>query len=117
MEFAGENYISNVAVEKEIQDTFAKFNSVWFDGNPKNVELHIFGNAKLYNERNLPKNATIIRSNEETLIVNYEYYNSAEVMSFVKQWLPDIIIIQNEELQDELKPTMQMYLQTIMKSK
>lgn len=58
---AGENYISNIAIEKEIEDTFAKFNSVWFDGNPKSVDLEISGNAKLYIQRNIPKQATIVQ--------------------------------------------------------
>ena len=111
--FADENYISNTAIEKEIEDTFAKFNSVWFDGNPKSVELEIVDNAKLYTQRNLPKNATILSQDDKTLIINFEYYNSAEVMSFVKQWLPDIKILKNIELQKELKDTMQRYLQII----
>ncbi len=113
VEVAGENYISNVTIEKEIQDTFAKFDSVWFDGNPKSVELQISGNAKLYAERNLPKSATIISTNDKILIVNYEYYNSAEVMSFVKQWLPDIKILKNKELQKELKDTLNSYLKIL----
>jgi predicted DNA-binding transcriptional regulator YafY len=110
---AGENYISNTAIEKEIEDTFAKFNSVWFDGNPKSVELEIVDNAKLYAQRNLPKNSTILSQDEKSLIINFEYYNSAEVLSFVKQWLPDIKILKNNELEKELKETMQKYLQTI----
>ena len=110
---AGENYISNTAIEKEIEDTFARFNSVWFDGNPKNVELKIVDNAKLYTERNLPKNSTIVSKDDETLIIKFEYYNSAEVMSFVKQWLPDIQILKHKELKDELKNTLKCYFQSM----
>ena len=113
VEFAGENYISNTIVEKEIEDTFAKFNSVWFNGDPKRVELEIVANAKLYTERNLPKNTTIVSQDEDRLVIEFEYYNLAEVMSFVKQWLPDIKILNNENLQKELKNTLQEYLQTI----
>ena len=111
VEFAGENYISNAAIEKEIEDTFARFNSVWFDGNVKSVELEIVANAKLYTQRNLPKNSTIISQDDDVLIINYEYYNSAEVMSFVKGWLPDIKIINNKTLENELKELMQNYLE------
>lgn len=109
--FACENYISNTAIEKEIEDTFARFNSVWFDGNVKSVELEIVANAKLYTERNLPKNSTILSKNDNVLIINYEYYNSAEVLSFVKGWLPDIRFINNETLENELKELMQNYLE------
>jgi len=111
--FAKENYINNTAIEKEIEDTFAKFNSVWFDGNPKSVELEIIDNAKLYTQRNLPKNSTILSQNDETLIINFEYYNSTEVLFFVKQWLPHIKILNNQELQNELKNIMQKYLKNI----
>jgi predicted DNA-binding transcriptional regulator YafY len=113
VEFAGENYISNVAIEKEIEDTFAKFNSVWFDGNLKSVELELVANAKLYAQRNLSKNSTVISQDDETLTISFEYYNSAEVLSFVKGWLPDIKIIDNKPLEDELKELMQRYLQSI----
>lgn len=113
VEPAGENYISNTAIEKEIEDTFAKFNSVWFDGNPKSVELEIVNNAKLYTQRNLPKNSTILSQNDETLIIHFEYYNSAEVMSFVKQWLPDIKILNNIELKKELQDTLNSYIQEL----
>ena len=99
--------------EKEIEDTFAKFNSVWFDGNLKSVELELVANAKLYAQRNLSKNSTVISQDDETLTISFEYYNSAEVLSFVKGWLPDIKIIDNKPLEDELKELMQRYLQSI----
>ena len=113
VELVGENYISNTAIEKEIENTFAKFNSAWFDGNPKNVELEIAGKAKLYVHRNPPKNSTILSQDDSKLIINFEYYNSAEVLSFVKQWLPDIKILKSIELEEELKDTMRKYLQII----
>ena len=113
IEFANENYISNEAIEKEIQETFAKFNSVWFDGNPKRVILEISENAKLYTERNLPKNASILSLNEKTLTIEYEYYNTTEILSFVKQWLPHVKIINNEELKKKLQEDISQYLQII----
>jgi len=110
VEFAGENYISNVAIEKEIQSTFARFNSVWFDGNAKSVTLEIIGNAKLYTQRNLPKNATILSQSDSILQIQLEYYNAAEVLLFVKQWLPEIKILDNEELHQQLEQTLKQYL-------
>lgn len=113
VEFAGENYISNVAIEKEIENTFARFNSVWFDGNLKSVELALSGNAKLYTHRNLPKNASVLWENESTLIIKLEYYNTAEVISFVQKWLPDIKIMNDETLKQQMKITLSEYLQAM----
>jgi len=100
---ASENYISSIAVEKEIEDTFAKFNSVWFDGNPKSVNLEIIGNAKLYVQRNFPKQATLIEDTDSKLLIQLHYYNSTEVISFVKQWLLEIKILNNDIIKAELK--------------
>lgn len=111
--FAGENYISNIAVEKEIEDTFAKFNSVWFDGNPKNVNLEVIGNAKLYIQRNFPKQATLIKETDSTLLIQLHYYNSAEVLSFVKQWLPEVRILNNNVIKAELKNILQKSLKDL----
>lgn len=110
---ASENYISNIAVEKEIESTFAKFNSVWFDGELKNIELEIIGNAKLYIQRNFPKQATTIKESDSTLVIHLDYYNSAEVISFVKQWLPEIRILNNNEIKAELKEILQTSLNNL----
>jgi len=110
---AGENYISNVAVEKEIEETFVKFNSVWFDGSPKSVDLEVKGNAKLYIRRNKPKKATILKDTDKELTIRLQYYNSAEVLSLVKQWLPEIKILNNDEIKSELKEILQNTLQEI----
>jgi len=101
--FAGENYINNTAVEHEIENTFAKFNSAWFDGNLKSIQLEVFGKAMLYLQRNFPAQATLLQESDSKLLIELEYYNSSEVISFVKRWLPEIKIINNEALQEEIK--------------
>ena len=111
--FANENYISNITVEKEIEDTFAKFNSVWFDGNPKSINLEIVGNAKLYIQRNVPKQAYIIQETDSKLLMQLHYYNSAEVISFVKQWLPEVTILNNDKIKTELKDILQKSLKNL----
>lgn len=108
---AGENYINSASIEKEIEDTFAKFNSVWFDGNPKSVDLEISGNAKLYLQRNLPKQATVLKDTDTKLLIQLQYYNSAEVLSFVKQWLPEIKIINDDRIKEELQSILQNSLE------
>ena len=110
IEMAGENYINNVAIEKEIENTFVKFNSVWFDGDVKSVELKITGKAKLYIKRNLPKQANIMKETQEVLYIEFEYYNKVEVLSFVKQWLPEIKILNNDELSNDLKNILKKFL-------
>lgn len=110
---AGENYISNITVEKEIEETFAKFNSVWFDGKPKSVKLEITGNAKLYIQRNFPKQATLIKKTDSKLLIKLHYYNTAEVLSFVKQWLPDIKILNDGVIKAELKNILQISLKNL----
>jgi len=112
---AGENYINSVSIEKEIADTFAKFNSVWFNGNPKNIELEIIGNAKLYIQRNFPKQATLIKETDSRLLIELHYYNSAEVLSLVKQWLPEIKIINNDDIKEELNNILQESLKNLYK--
>ena len=108
---AGENYINSASIEKEIEGTFAKFNSVWFNGTPKSVELEISGNARLYVQRNFPKQATLIKETDSTLVILLHYYNSAEVLSFVKQWLPEVKILNNDVIKIELKNILQKSLE------
>ena len=110
---AGENYINSVSIEKEIENTFAKFNSVWFDDNPKTVDLEIIGNAKLYIQRKFPKQATLIEETDSMLLVQLHYYNSAEVISFVKQWLPEVRILNNDVIKAELKGILQESLRNL----
>lgn len=110
---AGENYINSISIEKEIEDTFAKFNSVWFDGNPKSVDLEIVGNSKLYIQRNFPKQATLIEETDSKLLIKLHYYNSAEVLSFVKQWLPEVRILNNDVIKIKLKELLQKSLKDL----
>ncbi len=108
---AGENYINDAAVEKEIEDTFIDFTSAWFDGEPKSVKLQATGTAKHYLERNPPGNITIISRSDTELEIQFDYYNEIEVLNFVKKWLPDIKIIDHTELKQKLQESLQNYLE------
>ncbi len=108
---AGENYINNAAVEKEIEDTFVDFTSAWFDGEAKSVKLQVTGTAKHYLDRSPPRNITIISRSDRELEIQFDYYNDIEVLNFVKKWLPDIKIIDHLKLKQKLQKTLQNYLQ------
>lgn len=107
---AGENYINNAAIEKEIEGTFIDFTSVWFDGESKSVMLKATGNAKHYLDRKLPKNMTVISQTVNDLQIQFHYYNEIEVLNFVKKWLPEIRIIDHLELKGKLEISLKNYL-------
>lgn len=107
---AGENYISNSSVEKEIEETFNRFDSPWFDSNPKSVILTAKGDAKLYLDRSQPKNINIISRSEIDTEIQFHYYDDTEVLTFVKKWLPNIKIIDNSELDQKLREILKNYL-------
>ena len=107
---AGENYIGNTSIEKEIEETFGQFDSPWFDTNPKSVILAAKGDAKLYLDRSHPKNINITFQSEIDTEMQFHYYNDTEVLTFVKKWLPDIMILDNTELDQKLRETLKNYL-------
>lgn len=110
---AGENYINDAAVEKEIEDTFVDFTTAWFDGELKSVMLHATGHAKHYLERNSPKNVTLISRSDTEIEIQFDYYNEIEVLNFVKKWLPDVRIVNSTGLKQKLQESLQSYLKTI----
>ncbi len=111
LKVAKENYISNVAVEKMIEEPFSQFDSPWFNGKMKSVTLKITGMAKTYLDRTQPKHIELLSQSEENSEMRLYYYNDVEALVFVKQWLPDIQIIDNSDLDTELKKSLNTFLQ------
>jgi len=111
LKVAKENYISNVAVEKIIEEQFSKFDSPWFNGSIKSVILKTTGMAKKYLDRTQPKHIELLSQSEDSSEMRLHYYNDVEALVFVKQWLPDIQIIDNPALDTELKKTLNTFLQ------
>ncbi len=107
---AGENYINDTAIEKEIEDTFVNFTTAWFDGEAKSVTLEARGNAKTYIERKPSRNMTFLSNVEEMIQIEFKYYNEIEVLNFVKHWLPEVKILDNAELKHKLQILLQEYL-------
>lgn len=107
---AGENYINDAAIEKEIEETFVDFTTAWFDGEAKSVTLKATGNAKHYLDRKPPSNISILSKSENDMEIQFNYYNEIEVLNFVKKWLPEIKIIDNYELKKKLESSLRGYL-------
>jgi len=107
---AGDNYINDTAVEKEIEDTFIKFTSAWFDGESKSVLLRVIDNAKHYLERNMPKNIRVCSISKNDMEIEFNYYNEIEVLNFIKEWIPEITIMNHPELKQRLQKSLQDYL-------
>jgi hypothetical protein len=72
--------------------------------------LLVKGDAKVYLDRNCPKNTTILLSSTKSMEMEFFYYNETEVLSFVKKWLPDIEIIDNNDLQKKLYTLLKSYI-------
>ncbi len=108
---AKENYISNATVEKTIEEQFALFDSPWFNGQMQSVTLKTTGMAKKYLDRTQPKHVELISKSENESEIKLHYYNDIESLVFVKQWLPDIQIVDNPTLDAELKNSLNTFLQ------
>lgn len=108
---AGENYISDSALEKEIEETFGRFDSPWFDDDRKSLLLRSRGDAKYYLDRKQPKNINIISKSDTESKMLLHYYDDREALSFVKKWLPDIQILDNPHLDNKLQKIIEEYLQ------
>lgn len=108
---AGENYISDSALEREIEESFGRFDSPWFDDDKKSLRLRSKGDAKYYLDRKQPKNINIISKSDAESEMLFYYYDDREALTFVKSWLPDIQILDNPHLDHKLQKIIEEYLQ------
>ena len=97
----------NYQVNSEIMAVLENFSdeifSPWVCEDCKKVKLKASGVARIYLERNLPAALTLEQRSAESLLLTMEYFADSEVLSLVKQWLPDIVILDNQALSDMLK--------------
>jgi len=105
-----ENFISDTKVENEIDLLCNKADSPWFSGESKNVTLRIEGEARYYIERNLPHNLKLLEKKEESNLYTFTYYDEDELFIFMKQWIPDIRISDNKNLQDKFLQILNKYI-------
>ena len=72
--------------------------------------LRVKDKAKYYLQRDNLPNMKIVEQNGEFDIVKMEFHNEVELFSFVKQWMPDIKIIDNKILSDKLTAQIEDFL-------
>ena len=73
--------------------------------------LRVEEKAKYYLERDVPSNMEIVEQYDTHDIVRMMYHNEIELFSFVKQWIPNIKIIDNDELSEKLSAELLEFLQ------
>ena len=96
---------------KELEKEADLIHSPWYNKSPKEVTLRVTDIAIEYIKRKPSPNMTIAKETEDTLVLKMTYYNSKEVMQFVKKWLPFVSIMDNEELNNELQVILEKALE------
>jgi len=96
-----ESYLSIQQMQR-LADKTVSITSPWFNSNEKNVLLSVTNDAMLYLKRKKDKRFTTIEESDSKLLIEMTYFNEVEVLSFVKGWLPDITIVDDEELTQKL---------------
>ena len=105
------NYQVDSAVMEELEDFSDEIFSPWVCEDCRTVKLKIGGVARLYLERNLPAALIIESEGDDSLMASMTYFADSEVLALVKQWLPDIVILDNQSLTDKLKAELECYCQ------
>ena len=90
-----------------------KMRSPWYDDEQKSVTLKITDLAKEYVKRKNYPNISYIKEDSKSLYVQMHYYNSIEVLRFVKEWLPFVTIEDDEELRRQLKDILEQTLASL----
>jgi len=84
--------------------------SVWWSGEKQECKLQVSDKAKYYLERDVPANIEILEEHESHSIVRMNYHNEIELFSYVKGWIPEIRIIDNQILSNKLSVQLQTFL-------
>ena len=103
------NYKIDADIMVELESFSDAIFSPWVCEECRTVKLKISGVARVYLERNLPVALKIASANDDSLQVVMTYFADSEVLSLVKQWLPDIVIVDNRDLTSKLKRELESY--------
>jgi predicted DNA-binding transcriptional regulator YafY len=105
-----ENFTGNAQIEEDLNKVCNKMDSVWYSKEQESCLLRVEDKAKYYLQRDIPSNMEIVEEYDTYDIVRMMYHNEIELFSFVKQWIPDIRIVDNSELADKLSVQLQDFL-------
>ena len=103
------NYKIDADIIAELESFTDDIFSPWVCKECRTVQLKISGVARLYLERNLPVALKIESADNKNLRVSMTYFADSEVLILVKQWLPDIVILDDQKLTDKLKDELDSY--------
>jgi len=106
-----ESYLSTEQLKKLLQKS-KEMTSPWYSDNIKSVQLRISGGAIVYMKRESSTAFKILKESATSILVEMNYYNDVEVLTFVKKWIPFIEIVDNKELKKRLHESLKNYLQT-----
>ena len=107
------SYRADPKVLEELENISAEIFSPWVSDECRTVRLKITGRARVYLERNPPSSLTIESREPEHLLASMTYYSDSEVLILVKQWLPDIFILDQERLAEKLKSDLEAYCRSV----
>ena len=105
-----ENFTGNVQIEEDLNKVCNSMDSVWWNGEQQSCLLRVKDKAKYYLERDVSANMEIVEQYENYVIVRMSYHNEIELFSFVKQWIPNVKIIDNQTLSDKLSAQLHDFL-------
>lgn len=103
-----ENFIPDKYEETE--KICSNIDSAYYKKELYSTKLQLINDAKLYLLRHLPKNMELLKEEDNKAVVKYFYRHENELLGIVKKWLPDIQIIDNEELSKKLSTILYQYL-------
>jgi predicted DNA-binding transcriptional regulator YafY len=88
---------------KALQNKAKTIRSPWFAQEQKKVTLYAKDLALLYIKRKKYHFLKILKEEENKLTLEMYYYQDIEVLNFVKSWLPYVVIVDDVNLQTQLK--------------
>ena len=109
------NYQVDSDLVEELENFSDDIFSPWVCEDCRTVKLQIRGKARIYLKRNLPAALIIESEGADSLLALMEYFADSEVLALVKQWLPDIVILDNDSLTAKLKAEIDCYLGGVLK--
>lgn len=108
-----ENYAIDPDMEKEIETNYGNLTTAWFEKGEKKVRLLAKADARRYIIRHTGANLDIIKDDSDGLHLEMYYHRNVEVLSFVKHWIPDISVVEDNELTSKLRSQLAKYISLI----